>query len=869
MSTTQDSGICASANIRTVTKPLILARLGNSFSLAVSGSALSIKTGRLVEKASMSLGSDPMGHFIAAHQGEADAEGFLQRGAVVAFTSPHLLGARIRQVGKEAARELVLPSLSGRAGMTVLPSREVATSQNMTMHDQALWQKLLHAPAISPTHVRTAIQEAATEGLRGRAAMAWAEENLAIDATALRRVFFLLLTDLIRRTEMAAESNVPPEEESLSYLRPRIGRAVGRIAKRLNTDSKEIEAALEALAGVFMPLGKHHDAVAGHTRQSVTELRSFVKELDLWTAPRRGSPRGVRAEFVLRKAYLSLSCADTALAELDRVMDDTTILLRAWQRDKQSVLRRVERPEWILDGWDIIIALWRQSEPSDREACLWEMSHLVPPLPKEVESWAGFPEGGARLRLELPAMFESVDWRRSRPVEFTARNETLPTGAHGNALATEALKMREAYMLQSTRSLAQPFGQENPAEDPVTRISGQTSRASDTVLRQVVAVLDAVPSRAMLDPIIEAARPRLKLLRPPRPITFARILFLPFDGALAPMKEWRSGNGKFPRPALMPIADAIRAAIGPAAEEINANLGGRNFFDVLQVDHVGRTLWAEAARHAPSLSFRQGLPEAGLSAAECAELCSIAAGIWRHASEIWEAKLAAFSGPSAELVVAALKGPAKEGPALFSIALASLLHQAQSPGTVLATAGRLSPIAGSIADEKLEGLQHAAAPSLPKDDPVRAAHLAEEYVVLLKELETAPAGRLTGRKGLIAPLLRNIGKASEETAQYIFDRQFSPALNNPNGKRRAAVVVNIEHLARALRRLEEAGRRAGCFEVFDTLRLNYARKLKATLNALDEGGLQRHDVVRIAEILLGTEQAMAMAGSEPKPTARR
>ena len=817
----------------------------------------------------MSSSSDPGGRFIAAHQGEADAASFLQRGAVVAFTTPHLLGARIRQMGADSTRELVLPSLSGRAGINVLPSREVATSQGMTMHDHALWQKLLHAPAISPTHVRTAIQEAATEGLRGRAAMAWAEENLAIDATALRRIFFLLLTDLIRRTELAAENKVPPEEESLSYLRPRIGRAVGRVAKRLNTDTKEIEAALEALAGVFMPLGKHHDAVAGHTRQSVTELRSFVKELDLWTAPRRGSPRGARAEFVLRKAHLSLSCAEAALAELDRVMDDTTILLRAWQRDKQSVLRRVERPEWLLDGWDIVITLWRQSEPSDREACLWEMSHLVPPLPQEVQQWAGFPEGGAKSRLELPATVEAQDWRRTRPLEFSARNESLPTGKHGNALAAEALKLREAYMVQSARALTQQFGLEHAADDPVTRISGQASKASDTVLRQVVAVLDAVPSRVMLDPIIEAARPRLKLLRPPRPITFARILFLPFDGALVPMKEWSLGSAKFPRPALMPISEAIRAAMGPAAEEINANLGGRNFFDVLQVDYVGRTLWAEAARHASSLSFREGLPEAGLSTAECAELLSLAAGMWRHANEIWEAKLAAFSGPSAELVVAALKGPAQEDKALFGIALTSLLHQAQSPGTVLATAARLSPIAGSIADEKLEELLHSPAPALPTDDPVRAAHMAEEYVVLLKELETAPTGRLKDRRALIVPLLRKIGKASEETAQYVFDRQFIPALHEPNAKRRAALVLNIEHLARALRRLEEAGRRAGHFEVFDGLRLGYTQKLKATLNALDGGGFQRHDMVRIAEILLGTEKATAMAGPQPKSTPRR
>ena len=66
-----------------------------------------------------------------------------------------------------------------------------------------------------------------------------------------------------------------------------------------------------------------------------------------------------------------------------------------------------------------------------------------------------------------------------------------------------------------------------------------------------------------------------------------------------------------------------------------------------------------------------------------------------------------------------------------------------------------------------------------------------------------------------------------------------------------------------------AGRRAGRFEAFDKLHANYAVKLKAVVNALDGGGLQRHDIIRIAEILLGTEKAMAMAGPEPKPANRK
>ena len=794
-----------------------------------------------------------------ALQPESDPASFAERGAIVAFTTPQLFGARLARPRTGALPNLILANLSGQAGNSIVPGAQLLSTPGLTAHDQALWQKLRALPDFAPEKIRGAMIAIAAEGWRGRASAACAEEQSTADITALRRMFFLLLTDLIRRTELPAEAKVPPEQESLIYLRPRIGKAVARIAKRYSMTTEAVEAAIEALASVFMPLGKHNDSVIGHTRVAMAELQSFIKEVDQWLAPRRDNARGLRAEFLLRKAKLAFICTQAAISELDRVLDDTTILLRAWQRDQASVLRRASRPQWLLDGWDIIIALWRQSEPSDREACFWEMSHLVPILPKEVEGWSAFPEGASKIRQEQAISIKGTDWRRFRPWEFSARNETLLTGKHGASLAAEARKLREAYLVQSTHSLTQGAHDPKDGEDTLSRISKRTSMASDSVLQQVVAVLEAVPSRAMLDPIIETARPRLKLLRPPRPITFARILFLPFDGAVVPLKEWSMGSAKLPRPALMPISEAVQTAMGPEAEKISANLGGRSFFDVLQVDSEGRTLWAEAARLAPTLSFPEGLPAAGLDAAQSRQLLELAAGIWRHADGIWEAKLACFSGPSSELVAAALKGPAEEGEAVFSIALLSLLDRAQSPGSVLATAARLSPIASNIADQKLRELQNAPLPILPAEDPVRAAHIAAEYVALLKELESILSSRSEARQAVITPLLERIGEAIKEVTQQIIQRQFLPALNEPNAKRRAAVVLNIEILARALGRLEEAGRRAGRFEAFDKLQVSHAVKLRSILNGLDGGGLQRHDVIRIADILLGAEKAMELA----------
>lgn len=806
---------------------------------------------------------------VPGRQSKGDPAGFAERGVVVAFTTPQLFGACVSRALPGAQPHVTLSCLAGESGPMTLSEAQFLRTPWLTAHDKELWKKLQAIPEISPDRLREAMISVALEGWRGRAAMAWADEQKAADSNARRRMFFLLLTDLIRRTELHAEAKVPPEQESLLYLRPRIGKAVARIAKRFSMTVEAVEAALEALASVLMPLCKRNDSVTGHNRRAVADLQSFITELEQWLAPRRNSARGFRAEFLLRKAKLSLICAQAAMSELDLVIEDTTILLRAWQRDQAAVLRRVTRPQWLLDGWDIIIALWRQSEPSDREACFWEMSDLVPSLPKEVEGWSGFPDGASKIRQEEAAGPRSMDWRRLRPLEFIARNETLLTGKHDASLAAEAKKLREADLVQSRHSLTQAGHDGNDGADALSRISQRTSLATDSVLRQVVAILEAVPARAMLDPIIEAARPRLKLLRPPRPVTFTRILFLPFDGAVVPMNEWRAGSAKLPRPALQPIADALREVLGPEVQQISAKLGGRNFFDVLQVDSEGRALWAEAARVSATLSFPQGLPSIGLDAAATRQLLDLVASIWRHADGIWEAKLASFSGPSPELVMAALKGPAEEGQAAFSLAVASLLDRAQSPSSVLSTATRISGVAVSIIDETLQALQRNPLPTLPSEDPVRAAQIAEEYVALLSEFEIASRGRIKDQQKIFAPLLDNIGSVIKEATQQIINRQFLPALHEPNAKRRAAVVLNIEILARALRRLEEAGRRAGRFQAFDNLQISHSAKIKAILNALDGGGLQRHDIMRFAEILLGTEKAMALAAPPAKPAPQR
>ena len=64
----------------------------------------------------------------------------------------------------------------------------------------------------------------------------------------------------------------------------------------------------------------------------------------------------------------------------------------------------------------------------------------------------------------------------------------------------------------------------NPAIREVTR---GLAAARDAQILQAVAMVDAMPERGAADEIVAPLRSRLARLRPPRPLRFARLLFLP------------------------------------------------------------------------------------------------------------------------------------------------------------------------------------------------------------------------------------------------------------------------------------------------------------------------------------------------------
>jgi hypothetical protein len=362
-------------------------------------------------------------------------------------------------------------------------------------------------------------------------------------------------------------------------------------------------------------------------------------------------------------------------------------------------------------------------------------------------------------------------------------------------------------------------------------------------LTNVVEILDRLPDRLEADRLLDAARPRLRQLRPSRGLQFTRLLFLPLDGAIADNADWQKDASRLPRAALPGIAEALRIAMGEEAQRLEAGFAGKTFQDIGAVDRAGRVLWAAAANLAPNLNPGPRWENSGLRHDDFTSLVRLAASVWRHAVPLWAAIQLAGWGPPQEAVRAALIPMASEDSAAFSIGLATLMQKAISPGMVALAAAGLSDRAGSIADAAVDEWLAKARANLPSDDLAAAATLAESFGRAFQDLENAPPTRNPRR----AERLVQLRQEAELTC-----RQATSATGEQ--------IQALEGQARALRRLELIGRRYGIDHGYDGAAKRISEALATTKQALTPSGLTKLDVARLGEILLGPEAALQLLG---------
>ncbi|MCA3340579.1 MAG: hypothetical protein INF90_18850 [Roseomonas sp.] len=793
---------------------------------------------------------------------------FVERGVNLPFTTPILLGARARPQEDGSGLEVIIANPSGADGVYILPWASIPQICTPTLHDRRLWQLLRDQTSLTPRSVQDAAETVALEGLAGRGpADAVQEARIAREARR-KRINFGLLLNLIKRTEAPSASAPPPELDEPRKLMMRSQQAVARCAAQLRTTTETVAAALEELSHAFNGFGLPQDNQPAPARHLLAELSRTMQSVVGWREEFSDSTTSPVTTLILQSLELTLNCAVPAVEEFDILISDTMAALEAWQRDDEDVSQRLTRIDWLLDGWDTIIGIWDTSPIQEKANAIMEMAMLAPILPKEVSDWNGLDASGMRQRQSARIVQQFEDWRSGRLVDMIARNEELMFARRKSLIRRSTMRGKTTDVVPSKgpdravqngaiSSPSKPASGEKKTQLAETRhLMHALAAASDMALKNVVEILDRLPDRLEADRLLDAARPRLRQIRPLRSLQFTRLLFLPLDGAIADNADWKRDDTRLPRAALTGIAEALRNAMGKDAEVLEASMVGRTFQDTGAVDRAGDLLWKRAASLAPELKPGPRWASSGLRQDDFAPLVKLAASVWRHAPGLWAAIKLAGWGPPDEAVRTALTPLAAEGTTALAVGLTTLLQKATSPGLVAMAASSLSDQAGIIADAALDEWLANARVTLPGEDLVAAASLAETFGRAFQDLENAPPTR-NPRRG---ERLIQLRQEAEITCRLAYEDGLAEEIFRKLPLLASAAtpeqVTALEGQARALRRIELIGRRYGIDHGYDGAAKRIVQALNETKQHLTSLGLTKLDLARLGEILLGPEAAL-------------
>jgi hypothetical protein len=393
------------------------------------------------------------------------------------------------------------------------------------------------------------------------------------------------------------------------------------------------------------------------------------------------------------------------------------------------------------------------------------------------------------------------------------------------------------------------------------------AEVNDARVIQVVALVDRMAERGAADDLIEPLRARLGQIRPPRPLRFSRLLFLPLDPIIVPAPRFRAGTPTVPRTALAPFAAVVHAALGPRAAEIETAIAGRTAEDTETVQRVGRGLWPEAAAILTSAPQPPaGWTAAGLPAALYPTLARGVAAVLQQAANLQAIVADAAAGLPISLAVvdAVLADAAPAGPEAWSLVLAVLLGRLPDADAVLVQANAWTARRGDpalraafdqVSEAQVAGLESpdGATAEMAGSDLAAAGIQVHRMVGLLDGLgdEAAPAAR----RARVTAIRQRVDSCCRTRFANGLAGEFLAPLHALLQSPEPQAVKRLETTARQLRALETEARRVGSAPTYDALLRQAAVVVR---NVASDAGLALIEKVRLIEILAGPEEALAL-----------
>jgi hypothetical protein len=809
---------------------------------------------------------------------------FRERGATVPFTTPLLLNARIRTATSGRGFEMLVANPSGGRGMLILPWSAMLDICSPTLFDRQLWQGLAKSSDVSPIAVRRAAEHLLAQGLAGRQTAFAAKDSQQREQASQRLTRTMLLESLVAVTETPTEAAGRPQFAEGEAFVKRAERALARAATIAGISLAGLTADLEELVGALSGATPQIEGEESRLRHMLSDLQRITNEITDWARDQdKEAPHVMAATFVEATARQTLECGQIAFANSDALIADLGLLLPKWKAEKENIVERARGPDWVLDGWKTPMALWQRANPSQRRAAIWEMALIAPVLPREAKAWLGaVSDWRDTPRRITQVVREKSDWISGNAIELVARNENLIGLAIAyenriSPLSAQKDKITVARMQGEAEKPAPRMGTgKTPANSrkapnsakPVSRIAagksgtfsetralgGMIETASDKALSKIVSVVDKIGNPELHERLLGPSLRRLKRLRPTRPASLMRVLFMPLSGALIDPLHWRRAEGLIPRSALEPLLNSLSQELAPQFDAISLQLRSGSLEDEKLIDQVGRHLWQLAGNVVPRLRHGASWSKVGFGQSDFSAITALAEALWRHAGPLWNGMQQVTGVCQPAALRASLIGPANEGNLVFAAALNTLMQRAAHPASFVTLLKDLPTQSVPVVEDVLNKWVSATLPELMEEDFASSARLAQQIGIVISALEELP--RLTAKADAkqIVSHRRNLDQFCRTSYREVVSIHVIQALLEllPDD---TESLEQIEQMARIARSLEDTGRRFGSPKIYEDLQDDFRAQMEKRQK--EDGGVNitAMEMARIEEIMLGQEAA--------------
>jgi hypothetical protein len=374
-----------------------------------------------------------------------------------------------------------------------------------------------------------------------------------------------------------------------------------------------------------------------------------------------------------------------------------------------------------------------------------------------------------------------------------------------------------------------------------------------------LATVETAADRREADTLLSPLRPRLNVLRPPRRLRLRRLLFYPLDPLILPPKAWRPGMPAIPRSALGPIAAAIADAIPETIAAVEGLIEGQTSADKDLLRVAGGMLWPAASRVLDRKREPSNWRDTGMAVAHYRTLAPVIAALLRQAPAIealCQTSLPVLLPPPQEMLQALIRAVAADHAPALAWLFGILMMRLPDPGVLFGIprpdpTERMVPQAREAAAELLLlGVDiNGPAAWIAGGDLSDAAVMLRRVMSLLTELDRTGHAE---RRALCRSLRQRLDLAAQTRFEASLRSDFLDVLCR-SSLPDAAV---LEDAAYNLRIFQSEAREIGGKARYDAGLADAASSLESADWPPDT---TRATMVRLTEILLGTEAALAQA----------